>query len=212
MARDLDATQRKRSPPWGVRSIGGWHDRSHRSQWERRERRFVRSTRGKQMAKYFHPRSRIDTRDRRRVGRVFRGRFSGKRRRERRAGEMKGKKGEKEKEKKGGRKKGKKKGRKGKRGKVDDEQVGRDWTRDFAQDTRRWWGWREKGERFGEGGGVGVCRFGVAIGAERRDRGRWGKKEGEEEARRRYRGKETEQRKSIVRLLIEKWGRFMGYR
>lgn len=42
----------------------------------------------------------------------------------------------------------------------------------FAQDTRRWWGWREKGERFGEGGGVGVCRFGVAIGAKRRDRGR----------------------------------------
>lgn len=39
-----------------------------------------------------------------------------------------------------------------------------------------------------------------------------GKKKGEEEARRRYRGKETEQRKSIVRLLIEKWGRFMGYR
>ena len=38
-----------------ARSIGGWHDRSHRSQWERRERRFVRSTRGKQMAKYFHP-------------------------------------------------------------------------------------------------------------------------------------------------------------
>lgn len=26
------------------------------------------------------------------------------------------------------------------------------------------------------------------------------------------RGKEAEQRKSIVRLLIEKWGRFMGYR
>lgn len=28
----------------------------------------------------------------------------------------------------------------------------------------------------------------------------------------RSRGKETGQRKSIVRLLIEKWGRFMGYR
>lgn len=33
------------------------------------------------MAKYFHPRSRIDTR---RVGRVFRGRFSGKRKKEKR--------------------------------------------------------------------------------------------------------------------------------
>ena len=41
------------------------------------------------------------------------------------------------------------------------------------------------------------------------------RKEREKEARARETisgGKETEQRKSIVRLLIEKWGRFMGYR
>lgn len=55
--------------------------------------------------------------------------------------------------------------------------------------------------------------MGVAFGGRQRERGRRkGKKEEAKEARRRYRGKETEQRKSIVRLLIEKWGRFMGYR
>lgn len=96
---------------------------------------------------------------------------------------------------------------------VDDEQVGRDRTRDgTAQDAWQWWGddWREKGERFGDATEWGMVGLHVVIGVGTREG--VGQKEGEEESQRRYRGKETEQRKSIVRLLIEKWGRFMGYR
>lgn len=70
------------------------------------------------MAKYFHPRSRIDTRDRRRVGRVFRGRFSGKRKKEKRKA---GRGNEREKRRERERKKGDGKKRRKKEGKEKEE-------------------------------------------------------------------------------------------
>lgn len=67
------------------------------------------------------------------------------------------------------------------------------------------------GKKSATGGGAGGGE------KNRRERGlRWGdarkKKKGTERPSPADRGKEAEQRKSIVRLLIEKWGRFMGYR
>ena len=108
----------------GTWSIGRSRDRSHRSQWERRERRFVRSTRGKQMAKYLHlsrPLRRYG------VGRVFRTRGASEEdgilRRAEKGRTGKSRQGKKRVEMKGKKKFGEK------RKVVDDEQVGRDWTR-----------------------------------------------------------------------------------
>jgi hypothetical protein len=63
----------------------------------------------------------------------------------------------------------------------------------------RRWGSRKKAAEWWE-------RVG-AEGGKRKKRRR-----GDEKKKHGDRGKEAEQRKSIVRLLIEKWGRFMGYR
>lgn len=78
----------------------------------------------------------------------------------------------------------------------------------FAQDTERLVGGKRRAIRRKEPwrGSRGVGEVGKAEKKEWKGKGR------REPAHRWYRGKETEQRKSIVRLLIEKWGRFMGYR
>lgn len=107
----------------GTWSIGRSRDRSHRSQWERRERRFVHSTRGKQMAKYLHLSRPLR---RYRVGRVFRTRGASEEDGILRRAE-KGRTGKSRQGKKGWKRKVKKIWEK--RKVVDDEQVGRDWTR-----------------------------------------------------------------------------------